>query len=165
MCPVNDISGAVVLYDNVGWVEIAVAYLLMLVHTLEAGVQLITCGGVEVGFADLAVHFVLQLVEHRALCSMNLHLKVNEHFKVLVLLCGVLLHELCKGLALNELRNDCPLAVDHLDFKHFGYVNAYILYTRLIERFVEYVRLCVALVKYLDQCVAFAVDGLAGSDS
>ena len=59
MCPVNDVSGAVVLYDNVGWVEIAVAYLLMLVHTLEAGVQLITCGGVEVGFADLAVHFVL----------------------------------------------------------------------------------------------------------
>lgn len=67
MCPVNDVSGAVVLYDNVGWVEIAVAYLLMFVHTLKAGVQLITCGGVEVGFADLAVHFVLQLVEHRAL--------------------------------------------------------------------------------------------------
>ena len=165
MRPVDDVCSAVVLYDYVGGIEVTVAYLVVLGHSLKTGVQLVSCCCVEVSFADLAVHLVLELVQQRALCSMNLHLKVNEHLKIFVLLGRILLHQLSKCLALDEFRNDSPLAVNGHYFKNFRNVDSDVLYACLVKGFVEYIVLGIALIENLDKGVTLTVDRFSGSDS
>jgi len=63
MYPVNDIPFAIITYDDVGWIEIAVAELGMLGHSVQSGHQLIACAVVQLlhGFEG-ADGFFLQFV-------------------------------------------------------------------------------------------------------
>ena len=136
------------------------ANLVVALHRCEAGVQLVACGCVEVCAADLVLHLVLQSLEQRTLFAEDLHLDVHEELEVLVELVGVLVHKLLEGLALDEVGDDSPLAVDFGDFLDLGDIQSRFLNSRLVERLVEDIGLGEGFVKDLDSEVAVAVDDL-----
>ena len=117
MRPVEDVPLSVGLQNNVGRVEVAVADLLVDVHTRQAGVQLVAGGRVEVGGGNLALHLLRQAVEHRAGAGVNLHLNVHKQVQVLVFLFRMRRHQRRQRVAFNELRRNRPLTVHRVNSK------------------------------------------------
>ena len=149
------------------------ADLVVLGHGLQAGVEIVAGGGVEIGLGDLAVHLVLQLVQKGAGLGMNGHLEIHQQADVRLLLLGGLgavllgldlLDELSQGLTLDILGDDRPLAVDHGNLQHLGDVQTRLLNSGLVQGLVQDVSLGILCVEDLDATVAVAVDGLVVSD-
>ena len=158
MRPVEDVPLSVGLQDNVGRVEVAVADLLVDVHTRQAGVQLVAGGRVEVGGGNLALHLLRQAVEHRAGAGVNLHLNVNKQVQVLVFLFRMRRHQRRQRVAFNELRRNRPLTVHRVNSQQLGNRQARLFHARRVQRFVQNVRLAVPFSKHLDGLGAVAVN-------
>ena len=133
----------------------------MLRHSFQTGVQVVTCGCIQLRLADLAVHLVLQLVKQRAGFAVNLHLQVYKAGKILLLLLRILLHQLSQGFSFDVFGDDRPAAVDHGYSKNLRNIEPCFFDTGLVQCFVQHVRLGIVLIKYLDAFVPVAIYGLA----
>ena len=115
--------------------------------------------GVQAGLRDLPLHLLLEAVEHGAGLGLDLNLNVHKALQVLVLLIGVLGHQLGDGLALGIVGDDGPLAFDLGDLFHVGDGQASLFHAGDVQGLVEDIRLGVALVEHLDDIAAVTVDG------
>ena len=88
------------------------AHFIVLGHTLKSGVKVVTGGGIKCCLADLAIHFILELVEVYAGLAMHFKLKLNKQKKILFLLFGVIFDKLSQSLAFNIFGDDRPFTVN-----------------------------------------------------
>ena len=139
--------------------------LLVILHRVKAGVQLIAGGRVKAAGADLTVEFILDLVEQGCFFAEDLFLDVDEEIEILVEVVGILFHQLSKRLAGDILGADRPLAVDDADFKQLRNIQSCLLDTRLIQRFIQDIRFAEIAVEYLENGVAVFIDDLVASFS
>jgi len=153
MAPVQNIRRSVLGDDDVGGAEVTVAELAVLGHSLQAGVQVIAGGGIQIRLRDLAVHLILELGEQGAGLALHLQLQIDEFAQVLVLLVGIFLDELRQRLALDKFGNDGPFAVHGADFQNLRDMKAGLLDTRLIQRLVQHVRLGIVLSENLEHYI------------
>ena len=160
MRPIDNVGSAVSGDNNVRGTKVAMADLVVLGHTLKSCVQLVSCGCVKLTLRDFAVHLVLKLCKKGTLSFVDIHLNIYEHFDVFFLACGVILHHLGKGLALDKFGNDSPLAVYCGNLKDLGDIKSGFLDARLIQRLVKNVSLGVLLAEHLDASVTVAVNRL-----
>ena len=137
--------------------------LLVILHAVQTGVQLIAGGRVKAARRDLAVEFILDLVEQGRFLAEDLFLDADEEVEIFVELVGVLFHQLRERLAGDILGADRPLAVDLADLEELGHIQPRLFDTRLIQRFIEDIRLAVIAVEYLEDGVAVFIDDLFGS--
>ena len=63
--PVDNVRRTVLGYNDIGGVEISVAHLFMLGHTLKTSVKIVTGGSVKIRVGYLSVHLILKLVKER----------------------------------------------------------------------------------------------------
>ena len=68
-------------------------------HTGKTCVKVITCCCVKVGLRYFTLHFILELVEHRAGLSQNAHLNINKEVKIFLCLSRIFVHKLLKSFA------------------------------------------------------------------
>ena len=130
-------------------------------HGIQAGMQIIARGGVEIRLPDLAVHLVTQLGQERAGLGLHFQLEVNKPVQVGL---DILLHDAFQRFSLDVIGYDNPFAVQYRDLPHLGDAEPGLLDARLVECLVQYVRLGIAFIKDLQAGVSVAVDGLVVSD-
>ena len=99
--------------------------------------ELVARGRIQRGLGNLAVHFVLELIQQRRGLAVDFNLKVDEQLEVFVFLFGMLLHQRAERLAFDEIGDDGPFPVRLADLVDLGNVQSRFLHARLIERFVE----------------------------
>ena len=166
--PVDKVRRTVVFYDDIGRVEIAVAEFVVLGHTFQSRVQLIFYTFVKISQVYFPIHLVAEFSEQGAFFGLNLDLPIDELFKILVFLVGILFHKSCKGFALYILGHDRPLPVDFGDFDDFGHVEPGLFHSCLIESLVEHVHFGEIVVEHFDAVFSVVVDGFVcsyGNDS
>ena len=135
----------------------------VILHAVQTGVQLIARGRVKAARRDLAVEFILDLVEQGRFLAEDLFLDVDEEVEVFVDLVGVLLHKLSERLAGDILGADRPFAVNLADLEELGDIQSCLFDARLIQRFIKDIRLAVIAVEYLEDGIAVFIDDLFGS--
>ena len=140
------------------------ANLVVLGHSLKTCVEVVTNGCRKVGLADLSVHLVLELCKSLAGLAVHLKLEIDEKAEILVFFIGIFFHQSGKRLALDELGNDCPLAVDDSDLEDLRDIESRFLDTSLIESLVKDVRLGIILIEDLETAIAVTVNGFVCSD-
>ena len=125
--------------------------------------QLRTGGRVKAALADLAVEFILDLVQQGSLFAEDLFLNIDEPIEILVELVGVFRHQSGERFAGHIFGADRPFAVDDTDFKELRNIQPRFLDARLIQRFVQDLGLAEIAVEYLEDGVAVLVDDLGAS--
>ena len=137
------------------------AQLVMLGHALQTGMQVIAGGGIQLALADLAIHLVLQLVQHRAGLGVHFQLEIDEQLQIFSLLFFVFLffHQLSKRLALDKLAHNGPLAFHHGYAKHARNVQTGFFHAGLIQSLVEDISLGIVFVKDFDAGISLAIKG------
>ena len=166
VCPVAHIELAVVADDDVGGVEVAVADLELLGHTVQTLLKVVTRGGIElIKAVDHAGELVALTVEQRGGVAVDLDLEVDEHLEVLTEALGLGSHLLGKGGARNLLGHERP-AVGVLELgnlESLGAADAALVDAGKIQSLVEHVGDRLGLVKDLDDLVAQVVNDLVAT--
>ena len=106
-------------------------------HSLKARKQVIARGGIKICLTDFAGHLIFLAIEHRAGFPVNLHLQVHEQVQIFLLIIRIFLHQLGKGLPLDELREYGPFTLDHVDTQDSRDMQACLLNARLIQRLIQ----------------------------
>lgn len=163
--PVQNVGGTVTGNNDIGGVKITVADLTVLRRAVQMDMQVVAGGCVQSGGADLAVHFVLQLVQHGAGQGVHFQLQIYEEAEVFVFLFRILLHELGQGLALDKFGHDGPFAVHYVNTQKLGDVQPGLLNAGMIQGLVQNVRLGKMLVKGFDAGISVPIDDLVGPGS
>ncbi len=139
------------------------AELSVLLDAVQASVQLVSGGGVQAGLADLPVHLLAKAAKARRCGSVHIKQDVHKAVHVLLIVFGVSLNQLFKGIALDIFSDQRPFAIHIDDFYHLRG-----LYTRLhcdgmVKRLAQN-RGGAVLVKDFYALVLILIDCLCGSD-
>ena len=164
MGPVDDHPAAVLLQDDVGRIEIAVAELGVALHAVEALQQLVACARIEVRQSiDLLGSLVDRVAEADRLELAHRYLDIDELLEQGVEVVRLVFHFLGKGLAFDEVDADRPSAVDLLHEADGRCRNSVGFDQRSDVGFIEDAALRMLLRKYFYKHITFAIDGLVGT--
>ena len=156
--PVHNV-GSLVIQDDVGRDEIAVAQLGVFRHTLQPGEQFILHHVAQhVQTVDLTGQLILQFAQLGGDLGVNGKLQIHHIVDVLFHVGGIGLHDLLQRFALDQVHGDGPAAVDDRNLMDDRHIEAGILNTGVGQRLIQRVGLGTVHLKQLDRHVAALVN-------
>ena len=80
---------------------------------------------------------------------MDFKLSIYKDFDIFINVFLVFFHKLCKGFALNIVKDYCPLTVNYAYLVDFWYIKTCFFNPCVVKGFVEYISLGIIFVKKL----------------
>ena len=149
MCPVNNCHLSILSYDYVTRIEITVADLIMLRHTLKTCHQFITGCSIQVfQSVNLTCQFIFHALQQRRVLALYFELQC---YKIIHIFCKILLigfHHFFQCLAFFIFNHDCPFPIDLGYFFYLWNIQSCLFHTCCIQCLIKYIWLWMSLCKY-----------------
>ena len=150
MRPVNHCHLSSFTDDHITWIEVSMAYFVMLWHTLKSCKQFISCCRIQIlQFVDLPCKLIFQLIQKRISLALYLELEIYKVFHILLKICRIDIHHLFQCLSLFAFDHKCPSSVNLCHLFYLWNIKTSRLYPCGIQRFIKYICLWMFFPKNL----------------